>query len=73
MRRNDGRWKRASSGWKKLLLAAGMTLVLSACGKEPGEPFSPGSPPRPTTGDGHVMTTQFDLPARPVNPPPGEM
>lgn len=66
MRRNGERWARP-------LLAAALMLLLAACGKDPGEPFSPGSPPKPMTGYGHVMTTQFDLPARPVNPPPGEM
>lgn len=55
------------------LLAAAL-LLLGGCGKEPGGPMPPQSPPRPITfGGGGVITAQLDLPARPVLPPPGQM
>lgn len=72
--KRSGAWNvKLSSGGKKLLLAFGMMLFLSSCGRDQSDPFPPSAPPRPMTDGGHVITMQLDLSERPVNPPPGEM
>lgn len=54
------------------LTAAGIVLALSACNEGPGDPPTP-RPPKPVTEAGHVITSHFDLPARPAPPPRGLM
>lgn len=75
MKRSGARFQRLAAVGRRSLLAAGILLALSACGRsEPSDPWSPQTPPRPVTQvSGHVTTAQLELSARPVAPPPGEM
>ncbi|GAB3549655.1 hypothetical protein GCM10027343_31770 [Noviherbaspirillum agri] len=74
MKRSGIRFPTCLKGGRLPLLAAAVVL-LGACNKNPADPGGPPSaPPRPITfGGGEVITSQLDLPARPVAPPPGEM
>ena len=53
------------------LFAAALACGIAGCGKQADVPSSPKAPPRPMTWNGHVFTTQLDLPVRPA--PPGKM
>lgn len=65
-----GAWKRR--GAAALILALG--LALTSCGRSDEKPFSPETPPRPTTDAGAaLMHAHFHFPARPQPPAPGMM
>lgn len=74
MMKSGARIHKLSAGCRMPLLAAFVVLALAGCGRDRGDPLPPNSPPRPVTDfGGHIITSQLDLLARPVVPPPGEM